>query len=92
MSQDAEAKKLHAPPPEYAVQWLLPAGIGALGVVAFVTGAIAAGIVLLIGAAGIGYWLSRRAQAAEDARARWERSLICKQCTAVFPREDAVAV
>ncbi|GGX40352.1 hypothetical protein GCM10010341_72820 [Streptomyces noursei] len=92
LPQDAEAKRTHAPPPEYAVQWLLPVVAGVLGVVALVSGAVAAGIVLLAGGAGVGFWLSRRAQAAEDARARWERSLVCRGCSAAFPREDAVAV
>ncbi|MFF0629782.1 hypothetical protein [Streptomyces sp. NPDC004296] len=41
---------------------------------------------------GVGFWLSRRAAAAEDERACWERSLVCRGCTAVFPQEDAVAV
>ncbi|MCZ1013989.1 hypothetical protein [Streptomyces noursei] len=74
------------------MQWLLPVVAGVLGVVALVSGAVAAGIVLLAGGAGVGFWLSRRAQAAEDARARWERSLVCRGCSAAFPREDAVAV
>ncbi|ARF53691.1 hypothetical protein B1H19_05415 [Streptomyces gilvosporeus] len=61
-------------------------------VVALVTGAIAAGVVLLAGGTGVGVWLSPRAQAAEDARDRWSRSLICRQCLATFPREEALAV
>lgn len=92
LPRDSELKGKYAQPSEYAVQWLLPAAIGALGVVAVVTGVIAAGIVLLAGAVGFGVWLSRRARAAEEARERWARSLYCRQCPAVFPREDAVAV
>lgn len=79
-------------PPECVVQWLLPAAIGALGVVAVVTGAIAAGVVLLAGAVGFGVWLSRRARAAEEARERWARSLYCGQCPATFLREEAALV
>ncbi|MFF2812567.1 hypothetical protein ACFVT2_36450 [Streptomyces sp. NPDC058000] len=92
LPQDAEAKGKHAPPPECAMQWLLPVGVGVVGVVALVSGSVAAGIVLVPGGIGLGFWLSQRASAAEDARAAWERSLICRRCPAVFPREDAVVV
>ncbi|MEV7384414.1 hypothetical protein [Streptomyces lydicus] len=77
-------------PPEYKAQLLLPAGACALGVVALVSGAVAAGLLLVAGSIGVGVWLWRKASAAEEARARWARSLICRQCPAVFPREDAV--
>lgn len=79
-------------PPEYAAQWLLPIGAVVLGVLLLASGAIAAGILLLAGGGGIGFWFSRLAAAAEEARARWARSLICRQCPAVFLREEAAAV
>ncbi|MEE4419567.1 hypothetical protein [Streptomyces bugieae] len=79
-------------PPEYKMQWLLPAGACAAGAVALVSGSIAAGLLLLAGGIGVGVWLWRKSSAAEDARARWSRSMICRQCPVVFPREDAVAL
>lgn len=90
LPNESPLKGKYGQPPEYTVQWLLPAAIGALGVVAFVTGAIAPGIVLLVGAVGFGVWLSRRAHAAEEARERWARSLYCRQCPARFLREEAL--
>lgn len=92
LPQDAEAKRKHAQPPEFTVQWALPVGAAVLGVVALVGGAVAAGILLMAGGAGIGFWLHRKASAAEVARERWARSLICRQCPATFLREDAVTV
>ncbi|UKY54275.1 hypothetical protein [Streptomyces inhibens] len=92
LSQDAEAKRKYAQPAEYTAQWLLPVGAVVLGVLLLVSGAVAAGVLLLAGGGGIGFWLSRRSSAAEEARERWTRSLICRQCPAVFPREDAVTV
>ncbi|MFG2289423.1 hypothetical protein ACGFOU_25555 [Streptomyces sp. NPDC048595] len=77
-------------PAEYEMQWLLPAGACAVGVVALVAGSIAAGLLLVAGGGGIGVWLWRKASAAQEARARWARSLYCRHCPAVFPREDAV--
>lgn len=89
---EAEAKRRHAPPAAYTAQWLLPVGAAVLGVVLLGSGATAAGIVLLACAAGLGLWMSRQSSIAEEARALWERSLICLQCPATFPREDAVTV
>ena len=79
-------------PAEYAARWLLPVGAVVLGVLLLVTGAPAAGLLLLAGGGAVGFWFSRLAAAAEEARGRWARSLYCRQCPGVFLREDAVAV
>ncbi|WP_120314044.1 hypothetical protein [Streptomyces sp. 2112.3] len=79
-------------PAEYVVQWLLPVGAAVLGVVLLVAGEVAADVLLLAGAGAVGFWFPRLAAAAEEARAVWARSLVCRQCPAVFPREDAVTV
>lgn len=92
LPRESELRGKYAQPAEYVAQWLLPVGAFALGVLLLASGAIAAGVLLLAGGGGIGFWLSRRASAAEDARARWQRSMICRQCPAVFLREDAVAI
>lgn len=92
LSQDAEAKRKYAQPAEYVAQWLLPVGAAVLGVLLLVSGTVAAGLLLLVGSGGVGFWFSRLASASEEARERWARSLICRQCPAVFPREDAVTV
>ncbi|WP_411129310.1 hypothetical protein [Streptomyces sp. x-19] len=89
---ESDLRERYAEPAEYRLQWLYPVVAGALGVVALVTGGVAAGVVLLAGGVGVGFWLSRRARAAEDARARWSRSWICRRCPAVFAREEAVTV
>lgn len=90
LPRESELRGKYAQPAEYAAQWVLPLGAVVLGVLLLVSGAVAAGVLLLAGGGGIGFWLSRRASAAEEARERWARSLICRQCPAVFPREDAV--
>jgi hypothetical protein len=82
----------YAQPAEYAAQWLLPMGAAVLGIVLLVTGEVAAGLLLLAGGGGLGFWFSRLAAAAEEARGRWARSLYCRQCPATFLREDAVSV
>ncbi|RXS84199.1 hypothetical protein EST92_11615 [Streptomyces sp. TM32] len=79
-------------PPEYVAQWLLPVGAVVLGVVLLVMGEGAAGLMLLAGGGGVGFWFSRLSSAAEAARERWARSLYCRQCPATFLREDAVTV
>ncbi|MET7795693.1 hypothetical protein [Streptomyces decoyicus] len=92
LPQDAELKRKYAQPAEYVAQWLLPLGAVALGIVLLVTGEVAAGLLLLAGAGALGFWFSRLAAAAEEARERWARSLYCRQCPATFLREDAVSV
>ncbi|MFD8545614.1 hypothetical protein [Streptomyces sp. NPDC059649] len=92
LPHESELRGKYAQPAEYAAQWFLPLGAVVLGVAALVSGAVAAGVLLLAGGAGIGFWLHRKASAADEARARWTRSLYCRQCPAVFPREDAVTV
>lgn len=82
----------YAQPAEYAAQWLLPVGAVMLGLVLLVTGEPAAGLLLLAGGGALGFWFSRLAAAAVEARERWARSLYCRQCPAVFPREDGVTV
>lgn len=79
-------------PAEYAAQWLLPVGAVVLGVVLLATGEVAAGLLLLAGGGAVGFWFSRLAAAAEEARERWARSLYCRQCPATFLREEAAAV
>ena len=79
-------------PAEYAARWLLPVGAVVLGVLLLVTGAPAAGLLLLAGGGVLGFWFSRLAASAEEARGRWARSLICRQCPATFLREEAVTV
>ena len=91
MSQDAEAKRDHAPPEEYTAQWLLPVAAAVLGVL-LISGFPVVGFTLLVCGVGVGVWMSRQTSAATDARALWDRSLVCLGCRAVFPREDAAAV
>ncbi|MFF2809617.1 hypothetical protein ACFVT2_21050 [Streptomyces sp. NPDC058000] len=67
---ESPLREKYGEPPGYALQWLFPVAAGVLGVVALVSGSVVAGIVLVLGAVGLGYWLSRRASAAEEARAR----------------------
>ncbi|MFJ3950271.1 hypothetical protein ACIPXV_09400 [Streptomyces libani] len=92
LPRESELRGKYAQPAEYAAQWLLPIGAFALGVLLLVSGMVAAGVMLLAGGAGIGFWFSRLAAAAEEARERWARSLICRQCPATFLREEAVTV
>ncbi|GFE20079.1 hypothetical protein Sliba_05320 [Streptomyces nigrescens] len=92
LPRESELRGKYAQPAEYAAQWILPLAAVLLGVVALVSGAVAAGLLLLAGGGGIGFWLSRLSSAAEEARERWARSLICRQCPATFLREDAVSV
>lgn len=92
LPRESELRGKYAQPAEYTAQWLLPVGAVVLGVVLLVAGEVAAGLLLLAGGGALGFWFSRLASAAEEARAQWERSLICRQCPAVFPREDAVGV
>ncbi|MFE3776428.1 hypothetical protein [Streptomyces sp. NPDC059122] len=91
LPKESELRDKYAPPVEFKVQWVFPWAAGVLGVVALVTGGVAAGILLLAGGVGMGFWLSTRARAAEDARARWSRSWICRRCPATFLREEGLA-
>lgn len=92
LPRESPLRDRYPEPPQYTAQWSLPVGAAAVGVVALVGGAIAAGILLLAGGGGIGVWLSRRASAAEEARARYARSLYCRRCPADFLAEEAVTV
>ncbi|WP_281066777.1 hypothetical protein [Streptomyces inhibens] len=92
LPRESEARSKHAPPEAYMAQWLLPVGAGVLAAVLLGSGVVAAGIALLVCAAGLGTWMLRQTSAAEEAKAVWERSLICLRCPVTFPREDAVAV
>ncbi|WP_275461475.1 hypothetical protein [Streptomyces noursei] len=92
LPKESELRDEYAPPLEFRMQWLYPVVAGGLGVVALVTGGVAAGVLLLAGGVGVGFWLSGRARAAEDARAKWSRSWICRRCPATFLREEALAV
>ncbi|MCZ1020652.1 hypothetical protein [Streptomyces noursei] len=84
-------REKYGEPAEYDMQWLFPAAAAVLGVVALVTGGLAAGLLLLAGGVGVGFWLSHRAQASADARAAWLRSLYCRRCPALFLPEEALA-
>lgn len=92
LPREAEAKSKHAPPEAYTAQWLLPVGAGVLAAVLLGSGAVTAGMVLLVCAVGLGAWIWRQSSAAEELLARWQRSMICRQCAGTFLREDGVAV
>ncbi|MFE4018029.1 hypothetical protein ACFXPZ_11530 [Streptomyces sp. NPDC059101] len=88
---ESELREKYGEPAEYGMQWLFPAAAGVLGVAALVTGGLAAGLPLLAGGVGVGFWLSHGAQASADARAAWLRSLYCRRCPVSFLPEEALA-
>ncbi|MEE6264920.1 hypothetical protein V2E29_04565 [Streptomyces diastatochromogenes] len=91
LPRESPLRDRYGQPPEYKAQLVLPAGALVVGVVALVSGSFAAGGVLLVGGVGVGVWLWRKSSAADEARARWARSLYCKVCPGTFPREEALA-
>ncbi|WP_369355630.1 hypothetical protein [Streptomyces sp. cg2] len=88
---ESPLREKYGEPAEFRMQWLLPVCVGVLGAVTLVSGSLAAGIVLVLGSVGLGFWLSRRASASMDARAVWSRSLYCRRCPARFLPEEALA-
>ncbi|WP_310727642.1 hypothetical protein [Streptomyces sp. N2A] len=92
LPRESELRSQAPQPAEYKAQLLLPAGACAVGAVALVSGAVAAGLLLVAGGIGVGVWLWRKSSAADDARARWARTLYCRRCPVRFLPEEAVAV
>jgi hypothetical protein len=83
LSQDAEAKRDLAQPPDYAARWLIPACLVALAVFVLSNGDMLG--LLLLAAGGLsGWWMRRQSAAAQEAQEAWERALYCRRCPAQF--------
>lgn len=84
LPQDAELKRSLAEPPAYVAQWLLPAGLFGAGLWLAFSGAAGFGVLLMVAGVGVGVWMYRRFEAAEEERERWARMLYCRRCPSQF--------
>lgn len=92
LPKEAALRRELAKPPAYDPAWLPVAGLLAVGLIAMADGLWLTGALALLAGAVLGAWVWRAWREAEEARERWERSLYCRRCPAVFPVEDATVV
>lgn len=71
-------------PSKAEVNYLYALGVALLGVALLVTGAVLAGVVVLVGGTGWGVAMSRQVSVADGKRAVWQRSKWCRRCTKEF--------
>jgi hypothetical protein len=73
-----------AQPPAAEVEMWWAVATGVVGLIVIISGVIAPGLLLLVGGMVWGAVLRRRIDAADAARAAWERSMWCGHCGAKF--------
>lgn len=81
---DSPLKKSLAPPEVHETQYLIPAGLAILGVWMCVAGAIAGGVVAVLGGIGVAAWMQRRAEETRIARELWDAASYCVRCPRQF--------
>jgi hypothetical protein len=77
------AAELTQPPAAEVEMWWAVA-TGVVGLIVMISGVIVPGLLLLVGGMVWGAVLRRQIDAADAARAAWERSMWCGHCAAKF--------
>jgi hypothetical protein len=84
LPSESPLKKSLAPPEVHEAQYLIPAGVAALGAWACASGAIVIGALAVLVGIGIAAWMQRRAQETRIARETWNTDSYCVRCPSQF--------
>lgn len=84
LPSDSPSKVKYAQPPEVKPQYLAAVAVAVVGLVALISGAILLGLLGIAAGVGWGVVTQRNAEAAEAARERWARLMLCHACTGTW--------